>query len=902
MKNKFSVFILSLFSIISVFAQNPLTTINVTGSLVTVTSYVDKDVIVDGATELHLTSTTPLVNSVIRLNSDDSWLYFDNLRPQQVIDSYLNKIYVKGSLASYRSNCRVAIYGSGAVVIPHASSFNPLTVYKDRDFGGESASSYTLFTKYTALGAFDNSIRSFKLKKGYMATFASASDGTGYSRVFIADSKDLEVPIMPDLLDKKASFIRVFQWEWVTKKGWCGSDPGEYIPLNVTWRYDWSAGGNTTAAVEYVPIRQNGGWPNWSDIESKEYVSHVLGFNEPDHEEQSNLTVSQALAQWPSMMRSGLRIGSPAVTNNSWLYQFMDSCKAYNYRVDFVAYHAYWGGKSTTNWYNDLKAIYTRTGRPLWITEWNNGANWTSEWWPADSLSRLQKQLDDIKGIMQVLDTASFIERYSIYNWVEDKRAMVLKGKLTPAGEYYAANKSVIAYNPKYEVIPSFVYRDPSSSVAFGSKNLSLTLSDPNGENFVGARVERKVDDGNFTMLYDLDDGTKKTFSDTLDLSIGSKVRYRMQSKFANGNLSSYTSELGYDITSGSADVQYGNISAANVGWNALFFKNKYASSPSIVLGAPTNANFSTLLVPRSNIISATTRTNIQLSPWSYQNVSSLSKEESVSYLIAPSGTRDLGSLKLNAGKASVTLDWTNVTFSSAFDTIPVVFVNQVSSTTSYPTIVRVRNITKTGFQAKIMKESANTSSLSVQSVSYIAISPGKGTIDGRNIVVGRTADNYVGSIYKSIDYGDSIPSPIFLAQMQTCNDDPVTAGLRLLSVTDKFANVVKQRERSLGQTTVSSEMVGWIAIGPDPNTSGIESPKADSQPRLNIYPNPVRDILNIRGGGDLENTNAEIYNAVGLLVKRVVIHGNSIDVSALPSGYYFLKIRGAAANKFVKH
>lgn len=899
MKNKFSVFILSLFSIISVFAQNPLTPINVTGTVVTIDSYTDKEVIVDGATELHLTSTTPMANSVVRLNSDDSWLYFDNLRPQQVIDSYLKNIYVNGMLASYRSNCRVAIYRTGAVVIPHASSFNPLTVYKDQNFGGESTSGYALFTKYTSLGAFDNSIRSFKLKKGYMATFATSSDGTGYSRVFIADTKDVEVPIIPDLLDKKISFIRVMQWEWVTKKGWCGSDPGEYIPLNATWRYDWSAGGNTTAAVEYVPIRQNGGWPGWSDIESKPYVTHVLGFNEPDHTEQSNLTVSQALAQWPNMMKTGLRIGSPAVTNNSWLYQFMDSCKAYNYRVDFVAYHAYWGGKSPANWYNDLKAIYTRTGRPLWITEWNNGANWTSEWWPADSLGRLQKQLTDVKAILQVLDTASFVERYSIYNWVEDKRAMVISGRLTPAGEYYAANKSVMAYNPKNEVIPTFIYRDPSASIAFGTKSLTLAVVDPNNENFVGARVERKVDDGDFKLLYDSDDGTKKTFADTLDLNIGNKVRYRIQSKFANASLSNYTSEAGYDVTNGASDLQYGNISMSNVGWNALFFKNKYSLTPSIVLGAPTNANFSTFLVPRAKIISASTRTNIQLVPWSYQNVSSIAKEESVPYFIMPSGIRNLDGLVLNSGKATVGGDWTNITFSSAFDTIPVVFANQIISSTSYATIVRVRNITKTGFQAKIMKESTNTSTLGSESVAYIAVSPGKGSLDGRKIVVGRTDDNYVGGIYKSINYGDSIPNPIFLAQMQTCNDDPVTAGLRCLSISDKFANVVKQRERSSGQTTVSSEMVGWIAISSSQTPSGIESTKTNDQ--VSIYPNPVKDILYIKGG-DFVNVQAEVYNPLGMLVKRVRIGENSVDVSDIPSGYYFLKIKGLPANKFVKY
>ena len=238
-----------LFSI-WIFSQNPRTTVELTGSVVTVTSYTDKEVIINGKTDLHITATSnQLVNSIVKLNSVDSWLYIDNRRPQFVVDSLLNKISINGQPAVYRTNCRVAIYKHGTVVIPQGTNYQPLTVYTNQNFSGDSNSSYSLFSVNGSLGAFDNKIRSFKLKKGYMATFATSNDGLGYSRVFIADSKDLEIAILPDLLDNKISFIRIFQWEWVTKKGWAGSDSGQYVPLNVTWRYDWSASGSTTSAV-----------------------------------------------------------------------------------------------------------------------------------------------------------------------------------------------------------------------------------------------------------------------------------------------------------------------------------------------------------------------------------------------------------------------------------------------------------------------------------------------------------------------------------------------------------------------------------------------------------------------------------------------------------------------------
>ncbi|MDP4276662.1 MAG: glycosyl hydrolase, partial [Bacteroidota bacterium] len=496
---------------LSSFAQNARTTITLTAKTTSVTNYTDKEVIINGKSDLHLTSSTlPLSNSLVRINSENSWLFFDNIKPSDVISTYLSSIFVGDQQAINKSNVRVAIYKNGTVVMPHPPTYHPLTVYTGQNYTGDSASYFTLYNKYTTLSGFDNNIRSFKLKRGYMASFATSSDGSGYSRVYIANDDDLLIPVLPIELNKMISFIRIFNWEYVSKKGWCGTGSGSAVnanQVNATWFYSWSADQASTSTLEYVPIRQNGGWPGWTEISGKQGVTHVLGFNEPDHTEQSNLTVAQAVAQWPEMMKTGLRIGSPACTNFSWLYQFMDSCKARNYRVDYVAIHAYWGGKSAQNWYNDLKYIHDRTGRPIWITEWNNGANWTTEWWPTDSLAQLSKQLSDIKGILTVLDTAHFIERYSIYNWVENKRAMILNGTLTPAGQYYASDKSDIAFKRINEVIPTYTFkRKPSLGIAFGSKTLTLTITDPNGEYCQGYILEKQVGNGDFSVVYESED------------------------------------------------------------------------------------------------------------------------------------------------------------------------------------------------------------------------------------------------------------------------------------------------------------------------------------------------------------------------------------------------------------
>lgn len=908
MKKKITLCSFFLFSSLFIFSQR--TTITITDKNVTVASYTDKEIILNSASDLHLTaSTKSLNNSIVRLNTENSWIFFDNIKPTVVIDSLLKYIYVNNLAAINKTNVRVAIYKHGTVVIPHSSSYKPLKVYTDRNLTGDSAS-YSLFTFNTALGGIvNNKIRSFKLKRGYMATLATAADGTGYSRVYVADDQDLEVPIMPNLLDKSISFVRVFNWEWVSKKGWCSSGSGwlkEIDLTNSTWYYSWSADKNSRSNQEYVPIRQNSGWPSWSEISGKQYVSHLLGFNEPDHVEQSNVTVAEAIKQWPEMLKSGLRVGSPAVTNNSWLYQFMDSCRARNYRVDYVAYHAYWGGKSPSNWYNDLKYIHEKTGRPIWLTEWNNGANWTTEGgWPNNTRPLLltngnaAKQLADLKGILQVLDTAHFIERYSLYNWVEDARAIILGDTLTLAGKYYAANKSTMAYNKVNEVIPTFKFTAPSLSITFGTNNVTLNVTDLNAECFNGFIVEKKLENGSFIQIFKYENVTFKKCTDTLDINLSSKVRYRIRTIFMDGTMSSYSNEVGYDVTNGK-DIQYGNLSLSNVGWNPVLFNKPFdnVNNATIILGSLSNNNNYTLLTSRANLYSLS-RFNLQLSPWAYQNVTAIASAESIPYFILKVGTYDFGGLKAIAERSTVGSTWTPVTFNASFDTIPVVFVSQIFASTTNATAVRIRNVTKTGFEARLQKESKISTKLNPEVISYFAITPGIGVIDDKKIIVGKTANNTVSTTATTtINYGDSISNPIFISQLQTCNDDTVTAVLRCLGISSKFATVVKQREKSLGITAASPESAGWLVINPVNLTpDAVIAPNVEE---IGFYPNPVKDFIYLKRNNS-DYLKVDILNIFGILVRTVDLNENKINLNDLSPGWYMLRALNHRSHKFIK-
>ncbi len=520
--------------------------LTITGAMASYLPTVNTNFIVSGKTDLHLTGEySPLINSTVELNSNDSWLFFDNINPSVVIANWLDDIKISGAVAVNNTNVRVAIYKNGTVVIPNGNqtSSQALQVFTQANLAGTSQP-YAIDVYNNSLGAFDNSIKSFKLKRGYMATLANNPDGSGYSRVFIANDDDLIVNTMPTGLDGTVSFIRVFRWDWISKKGKAGWSPAK---INATWYYDWNIGGGASSTYDYAIIRQNGGWPSWTDIKNKTNVNHLLGFNEPDRPDQSNMTVDQAIAQWPEMMKSGLRIGSPApaTPENAWITDFMTKCNQLNYRVDFVAIHCYWGGLTPQQWYSKLKSIYDRVKRPLWITEWNNGANWTTETWPADQEGQFQKQLSDIKGILGVLDTASFVERYAIYDWVENKRAMVLADTLTPAGKYYAANKSNFAFNPSKAYIHNWALLSPTASFTINSDDYSkitLQWSDVNVE--LGSKyvLERMIDgvDASFIAVQEFTAYTRGGTLTYVD-NVYNKATYRIKAYNLDGTQFAYS-------------------------------------------------------------------------------------------------------------------------------------------------------------------------------------------------------------------------------------------------------------------------------------------------------------------------------------------------------------------------
>src|SRR5690554_4352219 len=79
-----------------------------------------------------------LQSSTVNLTSVDAWLFFDNVKPSEVMKNYGSFITIDGEALEPFVNCRVVVYKQGTVIIPHSASFKPLEAFTERGFQGES--------------------------------------------------------------------------------------------------------------------------------------------------------------------------------------------------------------------------------------------------------------------------------------------------------------------------------------------------------------------------------------------------------------------------------------------------------------------------------------------------------------------------------------------------------------------------------------------------------------------------------------------------------------------------------------------------------------------------------------------------------------------------------------------
>lgn len=874
-------------------------------------SSVTTAITLSGEVDYHITGATPISSTgSIDIQNEEAWVFFDNVVPSSAT-SYLSKITVNGVAAKANSNVMVSIYKQGAVLIPHGTNYFPLTVYTGENYTGESKNDFAVFTYYKSLGTFDNAIKSFKLKRGYMATFANNAAGTGYSRCFIADDEDIEVPVLQGELNGKVSFIRVFRWRWNSKKGYAGGDATVLNALNATWFCDWNIGGDGSGDYAYALHRHHIGWPSYTDINNRTEVTHLLGDNEPDNTSDANEayhTVSEVLAQWESMYASGLRVGSPACTSAStWLYSFVDSCDARGYRLDFVALHCYWYNDASS-WRSQLQNIYNRVKRPLWITEWNYGANWTGSPFsdPDNPTSNdYQIHLQKIREILAVLDELPFVECYAFYNWVQEARKFYKSdGTLTPSGAYYASTKPDYFFNRDYEVIPKAVYtslKGLSTTFTPANSTVKLAWTDNNRELTDSSLIERNINDGEYEVISTVYNSSKNsyTFTDTLHTGAG-VYTYRVRAFGADGKVrSSNTSSVSLSGAEGSNDFQYGKIETNSTAYTYNYYQSAFDEIPAVIMGPVSNNN--TNPAPCQHIYQIKDNYfQFRYYPWINSDYTTLTSEENSSYLVVKKGNGSFGNMKYECKQIEQKIgrDTVEVLFDQPFDegVTPIVFASVYTSHTSHPFMWKIWNVTNTGFSIRLCREAGiDAATFLKEYVNYFAITPGHASMgNGKQITAGM-GDNTIGKILRTIKFGRTLTNPYLFAEPQTANDN-LASILRYASLNDSCVKIRRHVDTSASGVAKYDE-VGWMVISDDDGT-GIGAPTIAKASNLTLSATKEELIVE-----DAAATSVSFFAITGVKVKtEKMINGKAvINLQGLQPGTYIVNTSNGHSKLFLK-
>ena len=827
---------------------------------VTTISQVTSEVTLDNNVDYVITSTTPFSeNGKVNItNTEHAVLIIQSIRPSHVLSQKLldGHVFINGAQAKNGENCQVRMYAHGAIIFPYAKDIKPLTVYSEQNYGGTAVNDFGLehsggFMNSLSEAKLNNQIRSFKLKRGYMVTFATGLNGWGYSRCFIADKEDLEFAELPVHLDTRISSYRVFQWHDVQKKGLASDTGFGYNDmLGTTYCYDWAAGLSHLPDRECVPHQIYVAWPSASACGSVNFSCHMQTNNEPGNSaDDTPQTVETILDQWQELMRTGMRLCSESSHDGSWshLDKFIAEVDARGWRCDILDLHCYWA-----NGFNNMEYYYNKYGkRPIWITEWVWGASWNNNGiFNSDrsfSKENQQRNLNEVKNILTVLNNSPYVERYAYWNGEAPCSRLINDGVMSLTGEYYRDMNSGMAYRKEYEKIPNVVYTAPSDFTGSWKNQTSgtftLSWKDSNGDMLSKIALLRKKDDAttyDTLQVFKPEDMNSKfryyAYTDTLTEK--GNYTYSVVNITPDGSLryATNTIEAAKSNIKGTADFQYGELSLIDTKPITVQFTEKFGTAPAVFMGAVSNNN--TKFYPGNLVTNVKTSSfTYQLFPWLTSPSTTLDKEETIPYMALGIGNYMFGTLPCEVAKVSAyAMDTTQVTFGTPFPegVIPIV-LTETRNQKDFPISIKLRDVSNTGFKCILLyeNESGKKPSSIPTTIYYMAVAPGIGTIDKENgilIAAGKGDVPVYGTFGTSVNFllgGETVQSvlPYIFANLQTTNyeaatlvrqwkpiyKDGYTIGSRFMRGVDSSRKQAADGT-TLDQPSMKDE-IGWVII-----------------------------------------------------------------------------------------
>jgi len=257
---------------------------------------------------------------------------------------------------------------------------------------------------------------------------------------------------------------------------------------------------------------------------------------------------------------------------------------------------------------------------------------------------------------------------------------------------------------------------------------------------------------------------------------------------------------------------------------------NKSYVDPIIISTTPTHDGAQSAVVRINNVTPNSFQVKVQ--EWDYLDVTHAN--ENLSFIVIEKGEHDLvGGVKIKAGKTNTDAEYVDgncgsvrtnsipVTFASvspsasAFTSTPIVISSAMTENDAGTINTRVWNIDTNGFTLALQEEeSPDASGHSIETVGYIAISPGTSNDTTHNVKLEAGTLSNVNHTTKTLNYSSTFSStPSFIAAMQTMNEGD-SAALRLNSNNSSSAIIHVEEEQSCNsEVTHADENVGFIAL-----------------------------------------------------------------------------------------
>ncbi|XP_052782745.1 uncharacterized protein LOC128218991 [Mya arenaria] len=187
---------------------------------------------------------------------------------------------------------------------------------------------------------------------------------------------------------------------------------------NISWWYDWSSNldrydhartlnncpPNMDMAPMHVPMIKTI-WKNGTHPTLSPGAKYVLGYNEPDHADQADLTPKQAADFWPEVERlsAGLPLISPVTAGQDfpWLDEFFRLCN--NCRVDYIGAHMY--RCNADQIMSFLQQLHRRYHKKVWLTEF-----------ACPHTTDENDHLHLMQTLLPRLEAANYVYRYSWFS------------------------------------------------------------------------------------------------------------------------------------------------------------------------------------------------------------------------------------------------------------------------------------------------------------------------------------------------------------------------------------------------------------------------------------------------------------------------------------------------------